>query len=348
MLKPWEIDRRTGTSYKKTGTTKKQYNPANPAMQRAQTGTTNRSTQSSALSRFKDQVGLEAPGILDLPAISQKYLDQVAAADAAKQEPMNPAMQRAVTGPTNDAVAPLSGQPAAQPSSTANDAVAALLSQPAAPAAAPAPYVDPYANARAEAQRAAEARRQFLQQWASGARMTMNQAADNAASVLANQVNPFVNMQMLAPSVVPAVYGTYLQQSGVSPDQVQALIDLSAAEQAANDQARRDMVNVLAGSTDVARDSRVSDVALARALSGLDVDNRLMAAMLGVDEGEAAALARFAELTRQDELAADQRVYDRNQDERQMRIDRVNSFVAAVGDELDPQSIIELYIRAGA
>jgi len=217
MLKPWEIDRRTGTSYKKTGTTKKQYNPANPAMQRAQTGTTNRSTQSSALSRFKDQVGLEAPGILDLPAISQKYLDQVAAADAAKQEPMNPAMQRAVTGPTNDAVAPLSGQPAAQPSSTANDAVAALLSQPAAPAAAPAPYVDPYANARAEAERAAEARRQFLRQWASGARSTMNQAADNAASVLSNQVNPFANMQMLAPSVVPAVYGTYLQQSGVSP-----------------------------------------------------------------------------------------------------------------------------------
>jgi len=327
---------------------KKNYNWSNPAMQRAQTGTTNRSTQSSALSRFKDQVGLEAPGILDLPAISQKYLDQVAAANAAKQEPMNPAMQRAVNGTTNDAVAPSLSQPAAQPSSTANDAVAALLSQPAAPAAAPAPYVDPYANARAEAQRAAEARRQFLQQWASGARMTMNQAADNAASVLANQVNPFVNMQMLAPSVVPAVYGTYLQQSGVSPDQVQALIDLSAAEQAANDQARRNMVNVLAGSTDVARDSRVSDVALARALGGLDVDNRLMAAMLGVDEGEAAALARFAELTRQDELAADQRVYDRNQDERQMRIDRVNSFVAAVGDELDPQSIIELYIRAGA
>jgi len=305
MLKPWEIDRRTGTSYNKTGTT-------------------NRSTQSGALSRFRDQVGLEAPGILDLPAISQRYLDQVAAANAAKQQPAN------------------------QPSSTANDAVAALLSQPAAPAAAPAPYVDPYADARAEAQRAAEARRQFLNQWASGARSTMNQAANNAASVLANQVNPFVNMQMLAPSVVPAVYGTYLQQSGVSPSQVQALIDLSAAEQAANDQARRDMLNVLAGSTDVARNSRISDVEMARSMGGLDVDNRLMAAMFGVDEGEAAALSRLAELTRQDQLAFDQRVYDRNQDERQMRIDRVNSLVAAVGDQLDPQSIIELYIQAGA
>jgi len=307
---------------------KKQYNWSNPAMQRAQTGTTNRNTSSGALSRFKDQVGLEAPGILDLPAISQKYLDQVAAANAAKQQPAT--------------------QPAPQPSSTANDAVAALLSQPAAPAAAPAPYVDPYADARAEAQRAAEARRQFLNQWASGARSTMNQAANNAASVLANQVNPFVNMQMLAPSVVPAVYGTYLQQSGVSPDQVQALIALSAAEQAANDQARRDMLNVLAGSTDVARNSRISDVEMARSMGGLDVDNRLMAAMFGVDEGEAAALSRLAELTRQDELAFDQRVYDRNQDERQMRIDRVNSLVAAVGDQLDPQSIIELYIQAGA
>jgi hypothetical protein len=303
---------------------KKQYNWSNPAMQRAQTGTTNRNTSSGALSRFKDQVGLEAPGILDLPAISQKYQQQVAAANAAKQ------------------------QPASQPSSTANDAVAALLSQPAAPAAEPAAYVDPYADARAEAQRAAEARRQFLNQWASGARSTMNQAANNAASVLANQVNPFVNMQMLAPSVVPAVYGTYLQQSGVSPDQVQALIALSAAEQAANDQARRDMLNVLAGSTDVARNSRISDVEMARSMGGLDVDNRLMAAMFGVDEGEAAALSRLAELTRQDELAFDQRVYDRNQDERQMRIDRVNSLVAAVGDQLDPQSIIELYIQAGA
>jgi len=336
---------------------KKQYNWSNPTMQRAQTGTTNRNTSSGALSRFKDQVGLEAPGtidvdainrkyreqrglaavsrladqvgleapgILDLPAISQKYQQQVAAANAAKQQPAN------------------------QPSSTANDAVAALLSQPAAPAAAPAAYADPYANARAEAQRAAEARRQFLNQWASGARSTMNQAANNAASVLANQVNPFVNMQMLAPSVVPAVYGTYLQQSGVSPDQVQALIALSAAEQAANDQARRDMLNVLAGSTDVARNSRISDVEMARSMGGLDVDNRLMAAMFGVDEGEAAALSRLAELTRQDELAFDQRVYDRNQDERQMRIDRVNSLVAAVGDQLDPQSIIELYIQAGA
>jgi hypothetical protein len=338
---------------------KKKYNWNNPAMQRAQTGTTNRSTQSAALSRFKDQVGLEAPGtidvdainrkyreqqglaavsrladqvgleapgILDLPAISQKYQDQVAAAQPVSQPSSPPSSS------SNDAV---------------NDAVAALLSQPAAPAAAPAPYVDPYADARAEAQRAAEARRQFLRQWASGARMTMNQAADNAAAVLANQVNPFANMQMLAPSVVPAVYGTYLQQSGVAPDQVQALIALSAAEQAANDQARRDMVNVLAGSTDVARDSRVSDVALARALGALDVDNRLMAAMLGVDEGEAAALARFAELTRQDELAFDQRAYDRNQDERQERLDRVDSIVAAIGDQLDPQSIIELYIQAG-
>jgi hypothetical protein len=217
---------------------KKQYNWSNPAMQRAQTGTTNRNTSSGALSRFKDKVGLEFADPVDLIAINRKYQQQLAAANAAKQQPAN------------------------QPSSTANDAVAALLSQPAAPAAEPAAYTDPYANARAEAQRAAEARRQFLNQWASGARSTMNQAANNAASVLANQVNPFANMQMLAPSVVPAVYGTYLQQSGVSPDQVQALIALSAAEQAANDQARRDMLNVLAGSTDVARNSRISDVGM--------------------------------------------------------------------------------------
>jgi hypothetical protein len=72
-----------------------------------------------------------------------------------------------------------------------------------------------------------------------------------------------------------------------------------------------------------------------------------MAAMLGVDETEAAALARFAELTRQDQLAADQRVYDRNQDERQERLDRVNSIVAAIGDQLDPASILELYTKAG-
>jgi len=342
MLKPWEIDRRTGTSYKKTGTT-------------------NRSTQSAALSRFKDQVGLEAPGTIDVDAINRKYREQrgLAAvsrlADQVGLEFADPVDTIAINrkyqeqlAAANAAKQQPAAQPAAQPSSTANDAVAALLSQPAAPAAAPAPYVDPYADARAEAQRAAEARRQFLNQWASGARSTMNQAANNAASVLANQVNPFVNMQMLAPSVVPAVYGTYLQQSGVSPDQVQALIDLSAAEQAANDQARRDMLNVLAGSTDVARNSRISDVEMARSMGGLDVDNRLMAAMFGVDEGEAAALSRLAELTRQDQLAFDQRVYDRNQDERQMRIDRVNSLVAAVGDQLDPQSIIELYIQAGA
>lgn len=312
MLKPWEIDRRTGTTYKK------------------KTGTTDRSTQSAALSRFKDQVGLEAPGLVNAPAISQKYLDQVAAANAAKNQPVS--------------------QPSSQPSSSTNDALAALLSEPAAPAASaadPAPYVDPYADARAEAERAAEARRQFLNQWASGARSTMNQSANNAASVLANQVNPFANMQMLAPSVVPAVYGTYLQQSGVSPDQVQALISLSAAEQAANDEARSDMLNVLAGSTDVARNSRISDVEMARLMGGLDVDNRLMAAMFGVDEGEAAALSRLAELTRKDQLAADQRDYDRNQDERQMRIDRVNSIVAAIGDQLDPTSILELYTKAG-
>ena len=338
---------------------KKQYNWANPAMQRAQTGTTNRNTSSGALSRFKDQVGLEAPGtidvdainrkyreqrglaavnrladqvgleapgILDLPAISQKYQDQVAAAQPVSQPSSPPSSS------SNDAV---------------NDAVAALLSQPAAPAAEPAAYVDPYADARAEAQRAAEARRQFLNQWASGARMTMNQSADNAAAILAAQVNPYEQIQMIAPSVVPSVYETYLRQSGVSPEQVQSLISVSAAEQAANDQALQNMVSALEASTNVARDSRVSDVALARALGGLDVDNRLMAAMLGVDEGEAAALARFAELTRQDQLATDQRDYDRNQDERQMRIDRVNSIVAAIGDQLDPASILELYTKAG-
>ena len=307
MLKPWEIDRRTGTTYKK------------------KTGTTDRSTQSAALSRFKDQVGLEAPGILDLPAISQKYQDQVAAAQPVSQ--------------------PVS-QPAAQPSAT-DDAVAALLSQPAAPAADPAPYVDPYTDARAEAQRAAEARRQFLNQWASGARSTMNQSADNAAAILAAQVNPYEQIQMIAPSVVPSVYETYLRQSGVSPEQVQSLISVSAAEQAANDQALQNMVSGLGASTNVARDSRVSDVALARSLGGLDVDNRLMAAMLGVDETEAAALARFAELTRQDQLAADQRDYDRAQSGRQERLDRVNSIVAAIGDQLDPASILELYTKAG-
>jgi hypothetical protein len=207
--------------------------------------------------------------------------------------------------------------------------------------------VDPYADARAEAQRAAEARRQFLNQWASGARMTMNQSADNAAAILAAQVNPYEQIQMIAPSVVPSVYETYLRQSGVSPEQVQSLISVSAAEQAANDQALQNMVSALEASTNVARDSRVSDVALARALGGLDVDNRLMAAMLGVDETEAAALARFAELTRQDELAADQRDYDRAQSDRQERLDRVNSIVAAIGDQLDPASILELYTKAG-
>jgi hypothetical protein len=341
MLKPWEIDRRTGTTYKKTGTT-------------------NRSTQSAALSRFKDQVGLEAPGTIDVDAINRKYREQrgLAAvnrlADQVGLEFADPVDTIEINRKYQDQVAaaqPVS-QPVSQPSSSSNDAVndavAALLSDLAAPVAAPAPYVDPYADARAEAQRAAEARRQFLNQWASGARSTMNQSADNAAAILAAQVNPYEQIQMIAPSVMPSVYETYLRQSGVSPEQVQSLISVSAAEQAANDQALQNMVSTLGASTNVARDSRVSDVALARALGGLDVDNRLMAAMLGVDEGEAAALARFAELTRQDELAADQRVYDRNQDERQMRIDRVNSFVAAVGDELDPQSIIELYIRAGA
>ena len=341
MLKPWEIDRRTGTTYKKTGTT-------------------NRSTQSAALSRFKDQVGLEAPGTIDVDAINRKYREQrgLAAvsrlADQVGLEFADPVDTIEINRKYQDQVAaaqPVS-QPVSQPSSSSNDAVndavAALLSDLAAPVAAPAPYVDPYADARAEAQRAAEARRQFLNQWASGARSTMNQSADNAAAILAAQVNPYEQIQMIAPSVMPSVYETYLRQSGVSPEQVQSLISVSAAEQAANDQALQNMVSALEASTNVARDSRVSDVALARALGGLDVDNRLMAAMLGVDEGEAAALARFAELTRQDELAFDQRVYDRNQDERQMRIDRVNSFVAAVGDELDPQSIIELYIRAGA
>jgi len=143
------------------------------------------------------------------------------------------------------------------------------------------------------------------------------------------------------------VYETYLRQSGVSPEQVQSLISVSAAEQAANDQALQNMVSALEASTNVARDSRVSDVALARALGGLDVDNRLMAAMLGVDETEAAALARFAELTRQDQLAADQRDYDRAQSGRQERLDRVNSIVAAIGDQLDPASILELYTKAG-
>ena len=340
MLKPWEIDRRTGTTYKKTGTT-------------------NRSTQSAALSRFKDQVGLEAPGTIDVDAINRKYREQrgLAAvsrlADQVGLEFADPVDTIEINRKYQDQVAaaqPVS-QPVSQPSSSSNDAVndavAALLSDLAAPVAAPAPYVDPYADARAEAQRAAEARRQFLNQWASGARMTMNQSADNAAAILAAQVNPYEQIQMIAPSVVPSVYETYLRQSGVSPEQVQSLISVSAAEQAANDQALQNMVSTLGASTNVARDSRVSDVALARALGGLDVDNRLMAAMLGVDETEAAALARFAELTRQDELAADQRVYDRNQDERQERLDRVNSIVAAIGDQLDPASILELYTKAG-
>lgn len=295
MLKPWEIDRRTGTSYKK------------------KTGTTDRSTQSAALSRFKDQVGMEWADPIDTVAINRKYQQQVAAANAAKE------------------------QPASQPSSATDDAVAALLSQPAAE---PAAYVDPYADARAEAQRAAEARRQFLQQWASGARMTMNQASDNAAAMLAAQVNPYEQIQMIAPSIAPSVYETYLQQSGVSPEQVQALIAMSAAEQAANDQAYQNMLDVLAGSTNVARDSRISDVELARALGGLDVDNRLMASMLGVDEGEAAALAKFAELTRQDQIAMEDR-------DRQDRLDRVNSIVAAIGDQLDPTTILEMYAQVG-
>ena len=340
MLKPWEIDRRTGTTYKKTGTT-------------------NRSTQSAALSRFKDQVGLEAPGTIDVDAINRKYREQrgLAAvsrlADQVGLEFADPVDTIEINRKYQDQVAaaqPVS-QPVSQPSSSSNDAVndavAALLSDLAAPVAAPAPYVDPYADARAEAQRAAEARRQFLNQWASGARSTMNQSADNAAAILAAQVNPYEQIQMIAPSVMPSVYETYLRQSGVSPEQVQSLISVSAAEQAANDQALQNMVSTLGASTNVARDSRVSDVALARAMGGLDVDNRLMAAMLGVDETEAAALARFAELTRQDELAADQRVYDRNQDERQERLDRVNSIVAAIGDQLDPASILELYTKAG-
>jgi hypothetical protein len=86
---------------------------------------------------------------------------------------------------------------------------------------------------------------------------------------------------------------------------------------------------------------------LARALGGLDVDNRLMASMLGVDEGEAAALAKFAELTRQDQLAADDRAYNRGQDSRQERLDRVNSIVSAIGDQLDPTTILEMYAQAG-
>ena len=340
MLKPWEIDRRTGTTYKKTGTT-------------------NRSTQSAALSRFKDQVGLEAPGTIDVDAINRKYREQrgLAAvsrlADQVGLEFADPVDTIEINRKYQDQVAaaqPVS-QPVSQPSSSSNDAVndavAALLSDLAAPVAAPAPYVDPYADARAEAQRAAEARRQFLNQWASGARSTMNQSADNAAAILAAQVNPYEQIQMIAPSVMPSVYETYLRQSGVSPEQVQSLISVSAAEQAANDQALQNMVSTLGASTNVARDSRVSDVALARAMGGLDVDNRLMAAMLGVDEREAAALARFAELTRQDKLAADQRDYDRAQSDRQERLDRVNSIVAAIGDQLDPASILELYTKAG-
>jgi hypothetical protein len=305
---------------------KNKYNWNNPSMQRT-TGSTVRTTlPSGALGRFKDQVGLEAPGLIDVDAINKKYAQQVAAANNTPTTP------------------PSSGGNATQ------DALAALLSQPAAPAAPaaePAPYVDPYADARAEAQRAAEARRQFLQQWASGARMTMNQASDNAAAMLAAQVNPYEQIQMIAPSIAPSVYETYLQQAGVSPEQVQALISVSAAEQAANDQAYQNMLDVLAGSTNVARDSRISDVELARALGGLDVDNRLMASMLGVDEGEAAALARFAELTRQDRLAADDRAYNRGQDSRQERLDRVNSIVSAIGDQLDPTTILEMYAQAG-
>lgn len=296
---------------------KKKHNWNNPAMQRT-TGSTVRTTMpSGALGRFKDQYGLEAPGLIDVDAINKKYAQQVA---AAKNTPTT---------------TPSGGGNATQ------DALAALLSEPAAPAAEPAPYVDPYADARAEAQRAAEARRQFLREWASGARTTMNQASDNAAAMLAAQVNPYEQMQMIAPSIVPSVYETYLQQSGVSPEQVQALIAVSAAEQAANDQALQNMVDVLAGSTNVARDSRISDVELARALGGLDVDNRLMASMLGVDEGEAAALAKFAELTRQDQIAMEDR-------DRQDRLDRVNSIVSAIGDQLDPTTILEMYAQVGA
>ena len=313
MLKPWEIDRRTGTTYKK------------------KTGTTDRSTQSAALSRFKDKVGLEAPGIPTDAAGMTNWLQSI---------DNTYAKQQAAAGN-----APGGGQSGGD--NATQDTLAALLSEPAAPAADPAPYVDPYTDARAEAQRAAEARRQFLNQWASGARSTMNQSADNAAAILAAQVNPYEQIQMIAPSVVPSVYETYLRQSGVSPEQVQSLISVSAAEQAANDQALQNMVSTLGASTNVARDSRVSDVALARSLGGLDVDNRLMAAMLGVDETEAAALARFAELTRQDQLAADQRDYDRAQSGRQERLDRVNSIVAAIGDQLDPASILELYTKAG-
>ena len=313
MLKPWEIDRRTATTYKK------------------KTGTTDRSTQSAALSRFKDKVGLEAPGIPTDAAGMTNWLQSI---------DNTYAKQQAAAGN-----APGGGQSGGD--NATQDTLAALLSEPAAPAAAPAPYVDPYTDARAEALRAAEARRQFLNQWASGARSTMNQSADNAAAILAAQVNPYEQIQMIAPSVVPSVYETYLRQSGVSPEQVQSLISVSAAEQAANDQALQNMVSTLGASTNVARDSRVSDVALARSLGGLDVDNRLMAAMLGVDETEAAALARFAELTRQDQLAADQRDYDRAQSGRQERLDRVNSIVAAIGDQLDPASILELYTKAG-
>jgi hypothetical protein len=317
MLKPWEIDRRTGTSYKK------------------KTGTTDRSTQSAALSRFKDQVGLEAPGIPTDAAGMTNWLQSIDNTYAKQKAAANNSSGGGQSGGGN----------------ATQDALAALLSQPAAPAAPaaePAPYVDPYADARAEAQRAAEARRQFLQQWASGARMTMNQASDNAAAMLAAQVNPYEQIQMIAPSIAPSVYETYLQQAGVSPEQVQALISVSAAEQAANDQAYQNMLDVLAGSTNVARDSRISDVELARALGGLDVDNRLMASMLGVDEGEAAALAKFAELTRQDQLAADDRAYSREQDSRQERLNRVNSIVSAIGDQLDPTTILEMYAQAGA
>jgi len=303
MLKPWEIDRRTGTSYKK------------------KTGTTDRSTQSAALSRFKDQVGLEAPGIPTDAAGMTNWLQSIDNTYAKQQAAAGNASGGGQSGGGN----------------ATQDALAALVSEPAAE---PAAYVDPYADARAEAQRAAEARRQFLQQWASGARMTMNQASDNAAAMLAAQVNPYEQIQMIAPSIAPSVYETYLQQSGVSPEQVQALISMSAAEQAANDQAVQNMVNVLAGSTNVARDSRISDVELARALGGLDVDNRLMASMLGVDESEAAALAKFAELTRQDQIAMEDR-------DRQDRLDRVNSIVSAIGDQLDPTTILEMYAQVG-
>lgn len=292
---------------------KNKYNWNNPAMQKT-TGSTVRTTMpSGALGRFKDQYGLEGTG-QDLSNVNAVFRRQLAEANNTPTTP------------------PSSGGNATQ------DALAALLSEPAAE---PAPYVDPYADARAEAQRAAEARRQFLRQWASGARMTMNQASDNAAAMLAAQVNPYEQIQMIAPSIVPSVYETYLQQSGVSPEQVQALISVSAAEQAANDQALQNMANVLAGSTNVARDSRISDVELARALGGLDVDNRLMASMLGVDEGEAAALAKFAELTRQDQIAMEDR-------DRQDRLDRVNSIVSAIGDQLDPTTILEMYAQVGA